>query len=179
MQKIPYSKTDNYSKQIIEERQQFILEKTNAKLSNVGHYGFNPDVLPGNIENFIGVAQVPIGLAGPLKINGENAVGDFYVPMATTEGTLVASYNRGMKLTREAGGITTTVLDDAMQRTPLFIFENARGSKAFGKWVSTHFPNAFEPRAFSKIKSGVRCMASSRTVVVMPPASRVSFMPRL
>ena len=139
MQKIPYSKTDNYSKQIIEERQQFILEKTNAKLSNVGHYGFNPDVLPGNIENFIGVAQVPIGLAGPLKINGEYAVGDFYVPMATTEGTLVASYNRGMKLTREAGGITTTVLDDAMQRTPLFIFENARGSKAFGKWVETHF----------------------------------------
>jgi len=70
---------------------------------------------------------------------GEYAQGDFYVPMATTEGTLVASYNRGMKLCREAGGIVTTVMDDAMQRAPLFVFENARYSKAFSKWVTTHF----------------------------------------
>ena len=67
-------------------------------LEHVGSYSFDPDVLPGNIENFIGVAQVPIGLAGPLRIVGEHAQGDFFVPMATTEGTLVASYNRGMRL---------------------------------------------------------------------------------
>lgn len=139
MPKIPYSKTDNYNQEIIAERQKFISEKTGSSLTNVAQFSFNPDVLPGNIENFIGVAQVPIGLAGPLKINGEHANGDFYVPLATTEGTLVASYNRGMKLTREAGGITTTVLDDAMQRTPLFVFQDARGSKAFGKWVENNF----------------------------------------
>ncbi|HLL94430.1 MAG TPA: hydroxymethylglutaryl-CoA reductase, partial [Spirosoma sp.] len=65
--------------------------------------------------------------------------GDFYIPLATTEGTLVASYNRGMKICREAGGITTTVLDDAMQRAPLFAFANARLSRQFGEWVTAHF----------------------------------------
>ena len=54
------------------------------------------------IENFLGVAQVPIGLAGPLLINGEHAQGDFYVPLATAEGTLVASYSRGMRCSRAA-----------------------------------------------------------------------------
>jgi hydroxymethylglutaryl-CoA reductase (NADPH) len=59
--------------------------------------------------------------------------------MATTEGTLVASYSRGMRLTREAGGITTTVLDDAMQRAPIFVFDDARAARDFGSWVSDNF----------------------------------------
>ena len=88
-------------------------------------------MLPGNIENFFGVAQVPIGLAGPLLVNGEHAQGEFLVPLATTEGTLVASYSRGMKLCRDAGGITTTVLDDRMQRAPVFSFASAREARAF------------------------------------------------
>ena len=59
----------------------------------------------GNIENFTGVAQVPIGLAGPLKVNGEHAQGEFLIPLATTEGTLVASYNRGIKVLNLSGGV--------------------------------------------------------------------------
>jgi hydroxymethylglutaryl-CoA reductase (NADPH) len=96
-------------------------------------------VLRGNIEGFTGVAQVPLGFAGPLLVNGEHAQGAFYVPMATTEGTLVASYGRGMRLTREAGGVTTTVVDDAMQRAPLFVFRDARAARAFGSWVDERF----------------------------------------
>ena len=95
--------------------------------------------LPGNIEHFIGVAQVPIGLAGPLLVNGEHAQGEFYVPLATAEGTLVASYNRGMKLLHEAGGVTTTVIDDRMQRAPAFVFDSAREARAFGEWLDEHF----------------------------------------
>jgi hydroxymethylglutaryl-CoA reductase (NADPH) len=89
----------------------------------------------GNCENFIGAAQVPIGLAGPIRINGEHADGDFYVPMATTEGTLVASYSRGMRLLSECGGVTTTVVEDFMQRSPVFIFDDARAARDFGGWV--------------------------------------------
>jgi len=70
------------------------------------------------------VAQVPIGLAGPLKVNGEHAVGEFLIPLATTEGTLVASYSRGMKVLNLAGGVTCTVLADAMQRAPVFVFDS-------------------------------------------------------
>ena len=87
-------------------------------------------MLPGNIEHFTGVAQVPLGIAGPLLVDGEHAQGEFYVPMATAEGTLVASYNRGMKLLHEAGGVKTTIIDDRMQRAPAFLFdERPRGAR--------------------------------------------------
>ena len=72
-------------------------------------------------------------------VDGEHARGSFFVPMATTEGTLLASYGRGMRLTREAGGIRTTVIDDAMQRAPLFVFADARAARDFGAWIDEHF----------------------------------------
>jgi hydroxymethylglutaryl-CoA reductase (NADPH) len=82
---------------------------------------------------------VPIGLAGPLLVNGEHAQGEFFIPLATTEGTLVASYSRGMKLCRLAGGITTTVVDDRMQRAPVFTFPSAREARDFAAWLDEHF----------------------------------------
>jgi hydroxymethylglutaryl-CoA reductase (NADPH) len=85
------------------------------------------------------VAQIPIGLAGPLLVDGEHAQGEFYVPMATSEGTLVASYNRGMRLLHEAGGVKTTIIDDRMQRAPAFIFPSAREAREFGHWLTAHF----------------------------------------
>jgi hydroxymethylglutaryl-CoA reductase (NADPH) len=96
---------------------------------------------------------VPIGIAGPLRVNGEHARGEFYVPLATAEGTLVASYNRGMKLVRAAGGVTTTVMDDAMQRAPAFLFENARGARAFGEWLEQSF-EAIAEAAETTTRSG-------------------------
>ena len=120
-------------------RRDFVREQTGADLRHVGTFSLDPATLPGNIENFAGVAQVPIGLAGPLRVNGEHAQGDFYIPMATTEGTLVASYNRGMRLLSEAGGVRSTVVDDRMQRAPVFIFDNALEAKEFGAWVVEHF----------------------------------------
>ncbi len=105
----------------------------------MGSYSFDPAIASGNIEQFVGVAQVPIGLAGPLLVNGEHAQGEFYVPLATAEGTLVASYNRGMRLLYEAGGVTVTVMADHMQRAPAFLFESARGARAFAEWLEENF----------------------------------------
>jgi len=136
--KIPRSEND-YTHEMAVERQTFVREKTGLELNHVRSYSFDPGILKGNIENFFGVAQVPIGLAGPLLINGEDAKGEFYVPLATTEGTLVASYNRGMRLIHECGGVKTTVTDDAMQRAPVFIFDDARAARDFGKWIDTNF----------------------------------------
>ena len=65
--------------------------------------------------------------------------GTFYVPLATTEGTLVASYNRGMKLLYAVGGVRTTVVADVMQRAPAFGFDSAREARAFGEWVTASF----------------------------------------
>jgi hydroxymethylglutaryl-CoA reductase (NADPH) len=137
--KIPRNKENDYTREAAAARRDFAKEQTSAELNHVGQFSFDPEVLPGNIENFIGVAQVPIGLAGPLLVNGEFAKGEFFVPLATTEGTLVASYNRGMKLLRESGGVTATVVDDAMQRAPVFVFKSAREAKDFGAWVKENF----------------------------------------
>ncbi|MFL6106149.1 MAG: hydroxymethylglutaryl-CoA reductase [Marmoricola sp.] len=137
--RIPRDRENDYGDAAIKARQDFVREQTGSPAEHVAHYSLDPQSLPGNVENFFGVAQVPIGLAGPLLVNGEQAQGEFYVPLATTEGTLVASYSRGMKLCREAGGITTTVLDDKMQRAPVFSFNNAREAKAFGLWLNEHF----------------------------------------
>src|SRR6266513_2088080 len=102
---------------------------------------------------FVGVAQVPIGLAGPLLVHGEHAEGEFYVPLATAEGTLVASYNRGMRLLHEAGGVTTTVMDDRMQRAPAFLFASAREAREFRGWLDEHF-DEIKAAAESTTRSG-------------------------
>jgi hydroxymethylglutaryl-CoA reductase (NADPH) len=136
--RIPRDKENDYTADSAAQRREFLREQTGAELEHVGSYSFDPGVLPGNVENFSGVAQVPIGIAGPVRINGEHAQGDFYVPLATTEGTLVASYNRGMRLLTECGGVKTTVVDDHMQRAPVFICGDALAAREFGDWVDQH-----------------------------------------
>lgn len=135
---VPRDKENDYTPRGAAHRREFLRAQTGASLKHVGAFSFDPGVLPGNVENFSGVAQVPLGVAGPLHVNGEHAQGDFYVPLATTEGTLVASYNRGMRLLNACGGVRTTVVDDHMQRAPVFIFESALAARDFGEWVDRH-----------------------------------------
>lgn len=137
--KLPRDKTNDYSHAMAQARRDTVTESTGAALIHTGQFSIDPTVLPGNIEGFSGIVQVPMGFAGPLRVDGEHAQGEFYVPMATTEGTLLASYSRGMRLTREAGGVRTTVIDDAMQRAPIFVFDDARYARDFGHWVTAHF----------------------------------------
>jgi hydroxymethylglutaryl-CoA reductase (NADPH) len=137
--KVPRSKENNYTHEIAAERREFIKQQTGVEIKHLANYSFDPQILKNNLENFFGVAQIPVGLAGPLLVNGEHAKGEFYVPLATTEGTLVASYNRGMRLSRQCGGITTTVVDEAMNRAPVFCFESAREAQKFGQWLKDHF----------------------------------------
>jgi hydroxymethylglutaryl-CoA reductase (NADPH) len=136
---VPRDRENDYTREAAERRREFIRERTGAALEHVGSHSFDPAAVSGNIEQFIGVAQVPIGLAGPLLVNGEHAQGEFYVPLATAEGTLVASYNRGMRLLHEAGGVTTTIMDDRMQRAPAFLFASAREARTFRDWLDEHF----------------------------------------
>jgi hydroxymethylglutaryl-CoA reductase (NADPH) len=136
---VPRDRENDYTHDAARARALFAQERTGAALEHVSSYSFDPSVLSGNVESFVGVAQVPIGLAGPLLVNGEHASGEFYVPLATAEGTLVASYNRGMRLVYEAGGVITTIVDDRMQRAPAFLFESAREARDFGRWLDEHF----------------------------------------
>lgn len=137
--KIPRSNEDDYSQDIIEARQTFIEQQTGAELNHTKQYSFDPHGMSGNIENFFGVAQIPVGIAGPLLVNGEYAQGEFFVPMATVEGTMLASYNRGMKVIRESGGVLTTVTDVVMQRAPCFVFKTGREARDFTRWIDENF----------------------------------------
>lgn len=91
--------------------------------------------LKGNIENFIGMAQVPVGVAGPLLVRGMHAQGEFLVPLATTEGALVASYSRGMKACGLSGGVTAVCLTEGVQRSPYFKFERVHEVGRFVGWL--------------------------------------------
>jgi hydroxymethylglutaryl-CoA reductase (NADPH) len=133
--RIPRSEEDDYADETIQARQSFAESFTQQEFSHLKNYSFDPHTLRGNCESFVGVAQVPVGLAGPLTVNGEHAQGDFLIPLATTEGTLVASYNRGIQLLNLCGGVKCTVIGDAMQRAPVFVFDDARGARDFGRWV--------------------------------------------
>lgn len=87
-----------------------------------------------NIENCIGTVKVPVGLAGPLRVRGMFASGDFYVPLATTEATLVASYSRGASVITEAGGCISILLHEGMRRTPGFAFKSITEAGLFAIW---------------------------------------------
>jgi hydroxymethylglutaryl-CoA reductase (NADPH) len=150
---IPRDRDDDYSESAKQSRLDFLTEHTGTSLEHVAGKAMTPAEATGNVEHFVGAAQVPLGIAGPLLVDGEHAQGEFYVPMATAEGTLVASYNRGMRLLHEAGGVKVTVTEDHMQRAPAFIFPDARGARDFGVWLDESF-DAIKAAAEETTKSG-------------------------
>ena len=93
----------------------------------------------GNIENAIGLLRMPIGLAGPLRVNGLAAKGDYAIPLATTEAALVASYHRGCRLLTAAGGCSAMVLYESVSRAPGFVFNTAAEACQFIVWAMPQF----------------------------------------
>lgn len=94
-----------------------------------------------NIENLIGTVKVPVGLAGPMRVNGAHAQGEYFVPLATTEAALVASYNRGAQLITEAGGCAAVVVSEGMTRAPGFVFDTLHEAGQFVAWVMANLPD--------------------------------------
>lgn len=149
---IPRDEVDDLCAEAIATRQRAVERWSGIKLKHLKHYSFDAHSAAHNCENFTGVAQIPIGFAGPLLVNGEHARGEFLVPLATSEGTLVASHNRGMKVLNLCGGVKVTISADAMQRAPVFVFSDARESRDFVTWVNE---NLAEIRAQAETTSSV------------------------
>ena len=138
MARVPIDKSDNTSSEIIQQRLDFMESVAGKSFTHIRHHSISPEQTRGNIENFTGVCQIPLGIAGPLQVNGEHAQGDFLIPLATTEGTLVASYNRGIKVLNLCGGVDVAVVAESMQRAPVFAFGSARRARDFAAWVLTN-----------------------------------------
>jgi hydroxymethylglutaryl-CoA reductase (NADPH) len=129
----------SWSKEAQEDRLAFIQKNTGHTLPHLSGEQSWDDVesLRGNIENYIGMTQIPTGVIGPLRIQGTVADGDFFVPLATSEGALIASYNRGAKATRMSGGIISVCLTESVQRAPLFKFKDLPEVGKFLEWILT------------------------------------------
>ena len=116
----------------------------------------NMSLYRNNIEHFIGTASLPVGLAGPLTINGQHARGDFHIPLATTEAALVASYDRGAGLIRAAGGANCMIADEGVTRTPCFAFSDVVEAAQFVSWAGSQFERFTEiaesTTSFGKVK---------------------------
>lgn len=131
--------TDNID-QAVEIRRKFIEEVSNSKIEHLSNYSINMEaVSKKNIEQPIGAIQIPVGIAGPLKVNGDYAKGEFYVPLATSEGALVASVNRGCSVIAEAGGVTTKIIDDKMTRAPVIKAKSLTDALEIKAWIEENF----------------------------------------
>ncbi|KOX98251.1 hydroxymethylglutaryl-CoA reductase (NADPH) [Halorubrum sp. ASP1] len=122
-------------------RRLLVAEATDADLDPLGEYAFDADAVHGsNIENTLGGVQVPVGVAGPVTIDGGAASGERYLPLATTEGALVASINRGCSVIEDAGGATARVTKSGMTRAPVFRVADVAEAEALVDWVRDNEP---------------------------------------
>ena len=146
IQKSTIPTEDPYGKVGQHERIAFLMEQQGININylNNGTMPDNNDYLKGNIENFIGMTQVPTGIVGPLRVDGSAAKGDYFVPLATTEGTLVASYNRGVKAILLSGGATSICIKEGVQRCPLFKFTTLREGMDFVNWTDNQLEKLIE-----------------------------------
>ena len=137
---VPRFEEQGYTAEALEARRRWVEKRTGARLDHVGATTIPGEAMRGNIENPVGAVQVPLGVAGPLHVQGEHAQGLFYVPLATTEGALVRSYERGMVALTRAGGATVRLEADENRVSPVFLFDGVAEAAAFAR----DLPNLFE-----------------------------------
>ncbi|EMA66896.1 3-hydroxy-3-methylglutaryl-CoA reductase [Halorubrum aidingense JCM 13560] len=116
-------------------RRRLVADESGADVDALGTYGFDAADAAPNIENMLGAVQVPMGVAGPVAINGGALSGERYLPMATTEGALIASINRGCSVVTDAGGATARVTKSGMTRAPVFRVRDVAEAEALVSWV--------------------------------------------
>ncbi|OGH13782.1 MAG: hypothetical protein A2687_03260 [Candidatus Levybacteria bacterium RIFCSPHIGHO2_01_FULL_38_26] len=122
------------------DRRKGVEDNIGVSLKNIGNYSINEEIASSrNCENMIGVTQIPIGIAGPLKIKSEFFKEEFFLPLATTEGVLVASVSRGCKAITLSGGANVLSKKIGITRAPVFVVENILEGKKFADWVHANF----------------------------------------
>ena len=119
-------------------RRAWLAHNTGHALEAAAETAFAPEETRGNIENLVGATHIPLGIGGPIRVKGEHADGEFFVPFATTEGTLVTTYQYGMRAITEAGGANAYVVADALDITPCFVVGTTRDALALASWLDDH-----------------------------------------
>jgi hydroxymethylglutaryl-CoA reductase (NADPH) len=168
-QLVPRSGVDAYEEHGITKCREWIESKTGQSFTHIGSYSISSKQMRGNIENPIGAAQVPLGIAGPLAVRGTYAQGIFYIPMATTEGALVRSYERGMVTLTRAGGAVTRIYQDENRVSPVFLMKSVASAYDFTNQIVPEFTRIKE-EAESTTSHGellrLECHPIGREVIV-------------
>jgi hydroxymethylglutaryl-CoA reductase (NADPH) len=166
---LPRLKDQGYDSERVAFRRTWMEQRCGVELPHIAGGSFDPLCMRGNIENLIGVAQVPLGVAGPLLVNGQHARGLFYVPMATTEGALIRSYERGAVALTHSGGVQAAVLADENQTAPVFVFPDVDSARRFSEWVPSQF-SELQAEAASTTRHGLlknmACFQAGRQVIL-------------
>ena len=136
---VPRFPNQHYADDSVQQRRNWIEQKTNSTLGLVAKSSLETNSIEGNIENPIGAIQVPLGVAGPLKVSGEYANGEFYVPLATTEGALVKSYERGSVVITRSGGAQVRITNDSNCCSPIFTLPDIVAAADFTRHVEQCF----------------------------------------
>lgn len=128
------------------DRREFLEKKLNIKLENIGNFNFTERSVAGrNIENLIGASQIPLGVAGPVKLRTMNhEPRTHYIPLATTEGALVASVSRGCKAITQSGGAYVEVELIGTTRGPVFKINGIKHGLKVKHWIQSHIPLIFQ-----------------------------------
>src|SRR5512132_14322 len=150
---VPRFTDQGYSAEQVRERREWLQRKLGVDLPLIAASAIPSEQMRGNIENPIGSAQMPLGVAGPLRVNGLHADGTYYVPFATTEGALVRSYERGMVMLTRAGGAAARVIVDENVVCPMFSFESVAEAAAFAAALPGHL-DALRAEAESTTRHG-------------------------
>lgn len=119
------------------ERIRYLKESAGIDIQAI-QQAFIDDESQVHCENLIGAITIPVGIAGPLPVNGEYVSGSYYIPLATTEGALVASVSRGCKAIREAGAVTVFADKVGTTRGPVFYTPSLLEQKRLQEWIKTH-----------------------------------------
>lgn len=126
----------------VKERREVLEKEVSVDLKHIGSGSIDESVASSrNCENMIGVAQIPMGIAGPLVIASNDIAflkNDLYIPLATTEGALVASVSRGCKAITQSGGAIVGSHKVGATRGPVFRVENLKESKKLYEFIKLH-----------------------------------------
>ncbi|MCP3919902.1 MAG: 3-hydroxy-3-methylglutaryl-CoA reductase [bacterium] len=131
--RIPRERGEDHAPDVVARRRRLCEGVRGVELPHLAGEPVPSEIAAGNIENMIGYAQVPVGIAGPLVVDTSDGVREVYVPMATNEGAMVASYSRGMRLLSEGGGARARVLSEGLSQHPILVYANASDAVRAGE----------------------------------------------
>ncbi|MEZ5979448.1 MAG: 3-hydroxy-3-methylglutaryl-CoA reductase [Planctomycetota bacterium] len=139
LERVPRDPDDDHGPDAVAARRRLAERAAGRALPHLAGAPVDPRSARGNVENLVGYAQVPVGLAGPLRVLGEEGEYEVYVPLATTEGAMVASYSRGMSVLRAAGGVTARVVAEGLSQHPMLVYAGVEDALRARDLVASSF----------------------------------------